>query len=315
MKRNLAILLSGFILITTAAYALLPNSTLFKYLVHAERSLAGLELKRIHVDGLDIEYLRGGSGPTLVLLHGFGADKDNWNRIAGDLVNYFDVIAIDLPGFGNSTKHMALDYDVRSQIDRLKRIIDAFKLVKFNLAGSSMGGYIAGNFAAQYPSAVEHLWLISPFGVENSKISDMFTATQEDKHPVVLPRTESEFLQLFDFLFVEPPFVPSPIVNHLANKASQNAEINTKIFEQIHRMQNGEPHPDLPLDRALKNYRGPVLISWGSKDRLLHVSGAMGLKQVIPHAKLDINPNVGHLPMMESPSTTANSFLLFTAAL
>ncbi|MDP2571885.1 alpha/beta hydrolase [Vibrio penaeicida] len=314
MKKILLLSFSGFVLIAIIAYTVTPIPTLFRYVASAERSMAGLELKKIQVGELDIEYLRGGSGPPLVLLHGFGADKDNWVRISGDLVSDFDVIAIDLPGFGNSTQNIALDYDVLSQVKRVKRITEALNLTEFNLAGSSMGGYIAGNFAAQYPNTVEHLWLISPFGVEDSEVSEMFVATKKGLNPMVLPRTEAEFMELLDFLFVEPPFIPSPIVHHLAGKAKERVEINTKIFEQIHRMNDGEPRPDLPLDSVLENYGGSILITWGEKDRVLHVSGASVLKQVIPHAQLDIASDVGHLPMVETPSETAQSFLSFATS-
>ncbi|SGZ05516.1 alpha/beta fold hydrolase [Moritella viscosa] len=311
MKKTLTISFSVLILLLIFIYIITPTSTLFRYMISSERSFAGLELERITVDELEIEYLRGGSGPPLVLLHGFGADKDNWNRISGYLVEHFDVIAIDLPGFGNSTRDIELDYDVFSQVARFKQITDALNLVEFNLAGSSMGGYIAGNFAAQYPSKVENLWLISPFGVVNSETSEMFAATQKGQNPVVLPRTEADFLELFDFLFVKPPFIPSPVIQHLALKAKERVKLNTKIFDQIHRMNNGEPQPDSPLDSVLKSYNGSVLISWGEKDRVLHVSGASALKQIIPHAKIEIIKNVGHLPMVEAPSAIAESFLSF----
>lgn len=314
MKKTLIVSFSALIFLFTFIYVITPSSTLFRYMISSERSVAGLELERIKVDELEIEYLRGGSGPPLVLLHGFGADKDNWNRISGYLVEHFDVIAIDLPGFGNSTRDIELDYDVFSQVARLKQITDALNLVEFNLAGSSMGGYIAGNFAAQYPRKVKKLWLISPFGVASSETSEMFTATQKGLNPVVLPRTETEFLELFDFLFVNPPFIPSVVIQHLALKSEERVKINTKIFDQIHRMNQGKPQPDSPLDRVLKNYNGSVLISWGEKDRVLHVSGAAVLKQIIPNAKIEIIKNVGHLPMVETPLAIAESFLSFAAA-
>ena len=311
MRKNILRSILAIICIAVILYFITPSSTISQYLIKAERSLAHLEVERIKVGELEIEYLRGGSGKPLVLLHGFGADKDNWNRIARYLIDDFDVIAIDLPGFGNSTKDIELNYDVQSQIDRLKLVTEALGLKKFHLAGNSMGGYIAGNFAVQYPESVESLWLISPFGVERAQVSEMFLATKQGQNPVVLARTENEFSALFSFLFVEPPFVPSPIISHLANKAKEHADINTKIFEQIHRMKGGEPHPDLPLDSTLENYTGRVLISWGDKDRVLHASGAMVLKSVAPHAKSVVMPNVGHLPMVEAPSKTADSFLLF----
>ena len=272
----------------------------------------GLHLHELKTDELKIEYLRGGSGVPLVLLHGFGADKDNWNRVSGYFTEHFDVIAIDLPGFGNSTDDIELDYDVFTQVSRLKVILDKLKIREFNLAGSSMGGYIAGNFAAQYPKRIKNLWLISPFGVNGSEKSEMFSAIQNGQNPMVLPRTELEFMQLLDFLFVEPPYIPGPIVKHLASKAEKRAVLNTKIYEQIHRMKDGQAHPDSPLDEVLKNYDGPVLVSWGEEDRILHISGANILQKVMPQAQISTMANVGHLPMMEKPQETADSFLAFT---
>lgn len=314
MKKYLALGILGLIATMAILYAVTPVSTLYQYLIATERSIAHLEVKRLNVDELEIEYLRGGSGPTLVLLHGFGADKDNWSRIARYLVDDFDVIAIDLPGFGNSTKDISLNYDVGSQVARLKRITDVLGLDTFSIAGSSMGGYIAGNFAAKYPEAVKNLWLISPLGVEGAQASEMFIATQHGAAPVVLPRTEAEFSALLDALFVEAPFIPSPVVSYLSAEAVESVELNSKIFEQIHRMRDGKPHPDAPLDTVLTHYTGPVLITWGDKDRVLHVSGAAVLKGVVPQARVNILVDVGHLPMVESPDVTADAFLAFVAA-
>ncbi|WP_338593106.1 alpha/beta hydrolase [Shewanella khirikhana] len=314
MKKYLALGILGLIATMAILYAVTPVSTLYQYLIATERSIAHLEVKRLNVDELEIEYLRGGSGPTLVLLHGFGADKDNWSRIARYLVDDFDVIAIDLPGFGNSTKDISLNYDVGSQVARLKRITDVLGLDTFSIAGSSMGGYIAGNFAVKYPEAVKNLWLISPLGVEGAQASEMFIATQHGAAPVVLPRTDAEFSALLDALFVEAPFIPSPIVSYLSAKAVESVELNSKIFEQIHRMRDGKPHPDAPLDIVLTHYTGPVLITWGDKDRVLHVSGAAVLKGVVPQARVNILADVGHLPMVESPDVTADAFLAFAAA-
>jgi len=301
----------SIVLLFTTLYVITPIQTLFHYMINAERSISGLRLHNLKTDDLEIEYLRGGSGTPLVLLHGFGADKDNWNRVSGYLTEHFDVIAIDLPGFGNSTDNIALDYDVFSQVSRLKKILDILKIREFNLAGSSMGGYIAGNFSAQHPMRVKNLWLIGPFGVGGSEKSEMFSEIKNGQNPIVLPRTELEFIQLLDFLFVEPPYMPEPIVKYLAMKAEQRVALNTKIFEQIHRMKNGETHPESPLNEVLKNYNGPVLVSWGQEDRVLHISGANILKKVIPQAQINIMPNVGHLPMLENPKETANSFLAF----
>ena len=312
MIKKVGFIFISIILLFSTLYAITPTSTLFQYMISAERSISGLKVQSLKTDDLEIEYLRGGSGTPLVLLHGFGADKDNWNRVSKYLTEHFDVIAIDLPGFGNSTDNIELEYDVFSQVARLKQIVDALNIREFNLAGSSMGGYIAGNFSSQYPEQVKNLWLISPFGVVGAQKSEMFTAIQNGQNPMVLPRTELEFTQLLDFLFVDPPYIPAPIIKHLAMKAEQRITLKTKIFEEIHRMKDGQAYPDSPLDDVLIKYNGPVLVSWGEKDRVLHVSGASILKKVMPQAQVNIMKNVGHLPMMENPKVTANAFLTFT---
>ncbi|MVW77136.1 alpha/beta fold hydrolase [Pseudomonas xionganensis] len=311
MVKNILASASAIVVIAILAYLVVPDSKLYSYIVGVERVYAGLELKRLELDGLEVEYLRGGSGRPLILLHGFGANKDNWNRISRYLVKNFDVVAIDLPGFGNSTKSPDLDYDVRTQVERLRLIVDALNIDNFNMAGNSMGGYIAGNFAAKYPENVQSLWLISPFGIHGSELSEMFELTQKGGHPPILPRTSREFAELLDYLFVNPPYIPSPILDHLAAESELNVDVNEKAFDQIHRMKRGTPHPELPLDKVLASYKRPVLISWGERDRVLHWSGSLALKNAIPHAKIEIIKNVGHLPMVESPAKTAMSFLSF----
>jgi pimeloyl-ACP methyl ester carboxylesterase len=314
MIKRVCFILVSTVLLFSFLYVITPISTLFQFTVNVERSLSGLKLYNLEAGDLNIEYLRGGKGPPLVLLHGFGADKDNWARVSGYLTEHFDVIAIDLPGFGNSTDTIDLDYDVFSQVSRLKTILDTLNIKVFNLAGSSMGGYIAGNFSAQYPERVINLWLISPLGVGGSDESEMFSAVRNGQNPMILPRTELEFSQLLDFLFVERPFIPAPIVKYLAAKAEQRINLNTKIYEQIHNIKNREAQFDSPLDTVLKNYKGPVLITWGDNDRVLHYSGAKVLKNSLPQAQVTIMGRVGHLHMIEKPEETAGYFLTFALA-
>lgn len=309
MLNLLLIVISLIIVVCLVMYIITPTATLFKFLISIERSIARLYVNRLTIDDVEIEYLRGGSGEPLLLLHGFGGDKDHWNRIAGYLGDHFDVIAIDLPGFGNSSGEITQDYDVKSQISRLKKIVDALELTEFHLTGSSMGGYLAGHFAAMYPNQIKNLWLISPLGVENSDESEMFKVINAGLHPIILPRTGSEFNALFANLFVKRPFVPSVVIAHLATMAEQRIDLNTKIFNQIHPINHDGTYSALSLEKALHNYQGTVLITWGNKDRILDVSGALGLKQVLPDAHIDILNNVGHLPMLEQPFNTAQPFI------
>ncbi len=310
---NKALLL--FVAIVSLSFALSwlikPSSILHDGLMMIERKMAGLEVNRVVLGDVEIEYSRGGKGEVLLLLHGFGADKDNWNRIATHLVPHFDVIALDLPGFGNSSVFPDTAYDLKTQLSRIHEFTKKLHITKFHIAGNSMGGYFAGNYAAQYPAAVSSVWLISPFGADGSYNSEMFRMIQQGNRPIILPKDEEDFSSLFHFLFYDPPFIPAPVIKSLSDKATRHLSLREKIFEEIHRMKEGVPNPDSPLNEALAQYCGPIFLFWGKDDKVLDQRGALILKQEIPNIFLTIDDNIGHLPMLEQPENSANKYLAF----
>jgi len=91
------------VLLLIGIYFLIPE-TLFKLAIKAERYSAGLVQKEIQVDDHKIVYLEGGKGQTIVLLHGFGANKDNWTRFAKYLTGNYHLVIPDIPGFGESSQ-------------------------------------------------------------------------------------------------------------------------------------------------------------------------------------------------------------------
>jgi pimeloyl-ACP methyl ester carboxylesterase len=286
-------------------YYLLPEVT-FKLLKKIERNIAGFDQHSIEVEGLHIEYLEGGVGDVLILLHGFGANKDNWTRIGRYLTPHFRVIAPDLPGFGESTREPEADYSIVAQSERLHTFTRALKIKSFHLAGNSMGGAISGIYAARYPKDVKSLWLIAPGGVASAAPSEISRVLDEGKnHPLIVHNVE-EYEQLLDFVFAKRPFIPSPIKRYLAQEAIDHYPLNQKIFKQIH---NAVDTP--PMEVTLSGLPVPTLILWGTNDRVLHVSGGRILKSVMPEAKLVIMEGVGHLPMFETPKESAEFYLNF----
>jgi len=286
-------------------YFLFPVAT-FNLLRTVERSVGGLKQHSIDVKGLRIEYLEGGKGDALVLLHGFGANKDNWTRIGKYLTPHFRVIAPDLTGFGESSPAPDNDYAISIQAERVKAFVMALGIKSLHLGGSSMGGNIAGVYASNYPEEVKSLLLIAPSGVASSDPSEMNRRLMDGKPNPLVAESIEDYERLLDFVFVKRPFIPRPIKKLLIQEAIEHQPLNSKIFKQLHSSRDVQP-----LEILLNGVTVPTLIVWGSHDRVLHVSGAKILEAVIPNARAEVLDAVGHLPMIEKPEETAGLYLSF----
>jgi pimeloyl-ACP methyl ester carboxylesterase len=116
--------------------------------------------QRIDVGGVDVAYRRAGSGPPLLFLHGMGLTR-RWLNVHGALAERFDVIAPEHPGWGETARppwHRSLDDFAPHYAD----LLTAFELSDAHVVGHSLGGVIAGAFAASYPERVRSLTLITP---------------------------------------------------------------------------------------------------------------------------------------------------------
>ena len=134
-------------------------------LIGLERFTSGLKRHVIQVGDHRIVYSEGGQGEPVVLLHGFGASADSWNRFAKPLTKHYRVIAPDQPGWGASTRLETASYAYPAQVERLHQFLSALGLKRVHLIGHSMGGFIASAYAARYPDEVITLGLIAPHGM------------------------------------------------------------------------------------------------------------------------------------------------------
>lgn len=300
------ILVSAAVLIVLAAcvfYFAFPER-LYRISVALERKTAGLTEKQVQVGQFTICYLEGGQGETLLLLHGFGADKDNWNRLAKHLTPKFHVVAIDVPGFGMSSRPETESYTIRDQALRLDLIVAALGLDSFHLAGNSMGGAIAGRYAAEFPDKVRTLALVNTGGIANCpKKSELRKQLEEGKNSLLL-ETPEDFEKMLAFVFVRPPWIPGPVKAHLARQAIERRSFNEKVFRQIH-AEGSDLEPELSRIRAR------TLILWGDQDRLIDVSCTEVLEKGLADSTTVILKDCGHAPMIERPEETARLYLGF----
>jgi abhydrolase domain-containing protein 6 len=276
---------------------------LFNAAVRAQRAKAGLTEKRIRIDGHELVYLDGGSGETLVLFHGFGANKDNWIQIAPLLAPHFRLIIPDLPGFGDSTRDPSARYDADSQLGRLKSFVDELGFGPMHLGGNSMGGYLAALYSARYPADVKSQWLLAPAGVEDAQSSDLFHYLERGENPLLISDV-SDFKRLMGMCFTKVPYVPKAFQRCLCERNMREHDFNEKIFSEIFEVPPA-------LEKELKACATKTQILWGDSDRILHVSGAALLAKLIEGAQSVVIPQMGHCPMLERPRETADLYLKF----
>jgi abhydrolase domain-containing protein 6 len=297
----------GLIVILVVALYFVGPAVMYEQAVNAERAAAGLVRKAVQVDDHQIAYLEGGSGEVVVLLHGFGAEKDNWDRFAKYLQPGYQVFIPDLPGFGESTKSPAARYDMESQVKRLDRFVEALNLTKFHLAGNSMGGMIACEYAAQYPRKVLTVGLMAPGGIFAPNKSDVIKLMEKGENPLLV-KTPEDFDRILALLFVNPPPFPPSFKKILAKRAMAGAAFNEKIFKDMSGDFNKTTSPLAPF---LPKVEAPALIIWGDRDRILDVSGVPILEKGLKIRKTVIMKDTGHVPMMEKPQETALAYRAF----
>ena len=276
------------------------ENALVKTIMDWEISASGLTQKKVNVGGVDFVYFEGGQGPeTIVLLHGFAADKSNWIRFARTLVSEYKVIIPDQAGHGETGGTLKDTYTISSQATRLAQFTSNIGVDKFHLVGNSMGGAIAFFFAFQHPDRVKSLGLFDSAGVISPEPSELSKLLTRGENPLIADSAEN-YERLLDFAMEDPPFLPWPFANVMSRKSSARKELNEKIFSDI--MKPGK----YTAQQVLLAIKTPVLILWGKEDRVIHVSSVSVFERYLSNQKSIILENVGHAPMVERPEQTAN---------
>ena len=253
-------------------------------------------------DGTRIAYLEGGTGAPLVLVHGFGADKDNFTRVSSYLTPHYRVIVPDLVGFGESAHRGDVDYHYAAQAERLHAFTQALGLSRYDLGGNSMGGGISMSLAAQHPQEVASLWLIDCAGIAEAPPGELARIiTTTGANPLIITR-ESDYPAFIRFVMSDPPWIPGSVMDELARERIANQDLERAVFLQI---------ATDSVSVAIKGLRTPTLIVWGDEDRALSVGTVPLLQALLPNAHAVVMPHVGHAPMIERPQHTAEDYLRF----
>jgi pimeloyl-ACP methyl ester carboxylesterase len=276
-------------------------------LLKVRRAHAGLDRKEVRLaDGLRYVYLEGGKGESLMLLHGFGGDKDHFTRIAGYLTTRYRVIIPDHIGFGESGHPVDADYSPPAQARRLRAFAHALGITNLHLGGNSMGGHIAMTYAALFPEEVKSLWLLDPGGVWSAPKSVVQTTMLTTGQNPLMVKTEDDMVKLLRLVATSPPYIPRPMLNVLARQRMKNYALEQRIM--------GALTAD-SVEGRVAGLGTPALIVWGSEDRVINFEAANILNRLLPHSQVIVMQHVGHVPMLEAPQQSARDYLKFRAAL
>lgn len=279
------------------------SNTLIQSGLAWEHYRSGLEVKTVTAGGYRWKYLEGGAGETILLIHGFGGDKDNWTRFVRTLSDSYHVISPDLPGFGENDRKSEDEYSISSQTRRLHEFASVLGLKRFHLIGNSMGGFISGMYAIRYPEQVDTLALVDTAGVSSPVPSELSVYLSRGKNPLVV-ENEKDFEFLMNFIFVKPPYIPFFLKTYFSERAIRSREFNEKIYREI----RGEFGA---LETGMRSIRARTLILWGDTDRVIHVSSSDVLQKGIPGSVRVLLKDCGHSPQLERPAESAEVYRNF----
>ena len=273
---------------------------LYDVVMAYERYSAGLQTKSITLDFGEIAYAENDvkSDITLVLVHGFGGNKDTWNWVVPAWNDKYHVVVIDMPGHGDSVSKKTLSYTMTDQAERLNQFLEAKKIKTFYLFGHSMGGAIAVHYALNHREKVNALILIDSMGMVQTKSDGVKLVEESDKNPLYDVCTKERIETLLNYSMYKPPYIPDIIKSALLEEKCARRDLEKVMYEDM--------YTDVNLSAVAKNISIPTLILWGEKDRMTHVDDASLFHKNIKGSKLVILKEVGHVPILEEPEQTAD---------
>jgi pimeloyl-ACP methyl ester carboxylesterase len=286
------------------AFANDPEQQMAKTLA-TMRLVGGLRLRCITADGIDWPFLVGGCGEPVVLLHGYGADKDRFGSLAPFLRRRYRVVIPDLPGFGDHKARVDMDYGITSQVRRLDGFVRAMGLERFHLFGISLGGYAAALYAARFPQKALSLALMDPAGHTAPEPSDAMRLFEQTGRNIFLYASPEDVQVLTDFLIHRPFAVPTRMKRYWALCGRTHMAWRQKLFNDL--IDGGLSL----LDDDAGKIEAPTLIFWGAQDRICHASSAKVLVKLISDCRAYVFHACGHMPLFEYPAACRDLYLRF----
>lgn len=264
-----------------------------------------LEVQTVTIHGHRRAYVKAGSGPALLLLHGLACDHTTWSAVIEQLAKRYTVIAPDLLGHGRSAKPRA-DYSVGGYANGMRDLLTVLNIDKATVVGHSLGGGVAMQFAYQFPERTERLVLVAPGGLG----------------PEVTPLIRAVSLPGFT---VAMGALTLPGVRHLGTAGmrllSRAGLAATRDLGEVADIYDSFKDPGARaaishvvravvdmrgqivtmVDRAYLTQAMPMLVIWGTEDKVIPVKHAGTVAEIAPGASVEVLGNSGHFPHKDHP--------------
>ena len=265
-----------------------------------KKEYANEQSEFVEINGMQVHYRDEGNGFPIVLMHGTAASLHTYDAWTKQLSKEYRVIRLDLPAFGLTGPNKNADYSIESYTKFLSQFLEKIKVDKFYLAGNSLGGNIAWNYAAEYPEKVLKLILIDASGLPT------FTP-----QPPIFKMAKTPILNSL-FLYITPKFI---IRKNIEQVYADKLKVTDALVTRYHKMSLRTGNRKAFIDRAktdfnlaekvnlvkLKSVKTTTLLIWGAKDTWIPLGNGKRMDSMLPNSKLVILKNSGHVPMEENP--------------
>ncbi len=267
----------------------------------------------ITLDGGRMRYLRTGSGPALLLMHGLLGYSFSWRHALPVLAEQATVHAVDMLGVGFSDRPQGIDCHLRASADRLLRFLDAVNVESCDLLGTSHGGAVAMMAAAMAPDRIRRLILVAPVNPWSSH--GKWMAALLSSRPVaplflrLAPHLQFTHGYLLRRLYGDTRRVrPGTLAGYSAPFALPGAFAHELRILRTWRDDLRELESVLPRIHDI-----PTLILWGALDAAVDPRSAPRLKQQFKDCRVLMFEGVGHLPYEEVPEDFNHAVAEFLA--
>jgi pimeloyl-ACP methyl ester carboxylesterase/putative sterol carrier protein len=274
-------------------------------------------VERVPVGNLRISALVAGdpAAPPVVMLHGLGGTKASMLTIVPQLARHHRVVAVDLPGFGSSSKPRGR-YDAPWFADHMFAFLDAAGLDKVSLIGNSMGGKIAQEMAMRDPKRIEAIVCLCPATAFSRRPAATVVRVLRPELGFAVPIPRSRVRSLMEDLFakpsrIDPAWYDAATDDFLRTWRSPRARM--AFFAAARHIYLEEPHGDNGFWGRLQAMSCKAFYIYGRQDVLITPHFGRKVQGALPGARVEVWDDCGHVPQLEHPERTAEAILDFLA--